>query len=76
LLQAALSADQVLHFRGIAEPRPAKLRGLFLLFDLRHSVPLYLFHQGGPNALDQSNAIRVHGQELLGRIDPGFDQYD
>jgi hypothetical protein len=45
------------------------------LFELRRSVPLYLFYQGGPNTLDQPNAIRSHGQEPFGRINPGFDQY-
>src|SRR4029078_3517141 len=44
------------------------------LFELR-SILLDLFHQDGPNALDQPNAIRGHGQEPLGRIDPGFDKY-
>jgi hypothetical protein len=52
----------------------AALRGLFL-FILRRSVLLDLFYQGGPNALDQPDAIRSHRQKLLGRIKPGFDQY-
>jgi hypothetical protein len=39
------------------------------------SVALDLFHQSGSNALDQPDAIRAHGQELLGRINPGFDKY-
>jgi hypothetical protein len=39
------------------------------------SVALDLFHQDGSNALDQPDAIRGHRQELLGRINPPFDEY-
>ena len=49
--------------------------GTFFLFELRRPVPLDLFQQHGPDALNQPNAIRGHGQELLGRINPGFDKY-
>ncbi|HEX7230850.1 MAG TPA: hypothetical protein VF452_10690, partial [Candidatus Binatia bacterium] len=38
-------------------------------------VPLDLFHQGGPDALDQPNTVRGHRQKALGRIDARFDQY-
>jgi hypothetical protein len=51
----------------------AALRGLFL-FIMRRSVPLDLFYQDGPDALEQPNAIRGHRQKLLGRIKPGSDQ--
>jgi hypothetical protein len=38
-------------------------------------VPLDIFHQGGPDALDQSNTVRCDVQKVLGRIDARFDQY-
>jgi len=44
------------------------------LFELRRSVPLDLFHQGGPDALDQPNASRGHGHEQLGRLNSASDK--
>jgi len=40
------------------------------LFELRRSVPLDLFYQGGPDALEQPKAIRGHGQGQFGCINP------
>jgi hypothetical protein len=70
-----IGLDGSMHSKLPSGPaRLAKLSGAFL-FELRRSVPLDLFHQGGPNALDQPDAIRGHGQEQLGRTNPGSDKY-
>ena len=51
----------------------AKVARKFFLFELR-SVPLDLFHKGGPDSLNEPNLIRGHGQKPLGRIDPALKE--